>query len=189
MPQNVSDYLAETARNTQKAAEAGLDRAMNDAIDAIVTALKSGKPLLVCGNGGSMADSLHIAGELAARFLLKRKGLKVIALGSNPSTLTAWGNDIDFNSHFAREVEAYGEAGGVLLGISTSGNSGNVLQAMDKAAELKMTTIALTGDGGGAMGNKANILLAAPVSETARIQETHLPLYHYLCMRVEEACA
>ncbi|OFX12151.1 MAG: phosphoheptose isomerase [Alphaproteobacteria bacterium RIFOXYD12_FULL_60_8] len=189
MNQTLSQYLADTARNTQRAAEAELDGAMEQAIAAIVAALAGGKPLLVCGNGGSMADALHIAGELVARFKLDRKGLKVIALGSNLSALTAWGNDVNFESHFAREVEAFGEAGGILLGLSTSGNSANVVAAVEQAKTMGMGTVAMTGAGGGHLGEIVDILLAAPVTETARVQETHLPLYHYLCQRVEEALA
>ena len=186
---SLSQYLTETAANLTKAAEADLDGAMERAIDVIVTALTAGKPLLVCGNGGSMADAQHIAGELVARFLLNRKGLPVIALGANPSTVSAWSNDVSYEDQFARETEAFGSEGGVLLGISTSGNSGNVLVAMDKAKAMGMTVIALTGQGGGKMADKADILLAPPVTGTPRIQETHSPLYHYLCMRVEAACA
>ena len=148
---------------------------MEQAVEAIVSALKDGKPLLVCGNGGSMADSLHIAGELVARFKLDRRGLKVIALGSNLSALTAWGNDVNFESHFAREVEAFGEPGGILLGISTSGNSANVVAAVDKAKARGVGAVARTGDGGGARGEMVDSLLASPVTETAPTSATLAP--------------
>ena len=185
----LSAYLTQTARNLEAAATAGLDDAVDQAAEAIVEALKAHRPLLVCGNGGSMADSMHLAGELVARFKKERSGLPAIALGTNLSAATAWANDYDYVSQFAREVEALGVEGGVLFGISTSGNSANVVRAMEAAKAKGMTAIALTGDGGGVMGGVADILIASPMSETARVQETHLPIYHYLCQKVEDAFA
>lgn len=185
----LSDYLSGQVEVLRAAAEADLDRPMTAAIDLVVGALMAGRPVLVCGNGGSMADSLHIAGELVARFKLERRGLPVIALGSNPSTLTAWSNDCAYDSHFAREVEAFGRPGAVLIGLSTSGNSANVVAAFQAARALDMATIALTGQGGGRLAALADVLLAAPSTDTPRIQEVHIGLYHFLCMEVERRCA
>ncbi|MCW9035021.1 MAG: SIS domain-containing protein [Rhodospirillales bacterium] len=182
----ISDYLKESAENMAKAAEHGLDAAMEQSIKVISDALKSNKSFLVCGNGGSASDAMHIAGELVARFLKERNGYKCIALGANTAQLTAWSNDYDYESAFAREVEAYGENGGVILGISTSGNSANVIKAFEKAKEKGMTVIAMTGLGGGKMAVLSDILLDAPLSTTARIQEVHINLYHYLCERIED---
>lgn len=159
------------------------------AADAVVTALAAGRPLLVCGNGGSAADALHITGELVGRFLLERRALKAICLADNVAVLTAWANDYDYASVFARQVEAYGEPGGVLLGLSTSGNSPNVVAAFDKARALGMATIALTGEGGGKLAALSDHLLAVPSRSTPLIQQVHLCLYHYLCERIEKRLA
>lgn len=110
-----------------------LDSAMDRAVAATVTALTDGRPLLVCGNGGSAADAQHIVGEMVGRFLRERRALKAICLSSNPAVLTAWSNDYAFDTVFSRQVEAYGERGGVILGISTSGNSRNVVLALEAA--------------------------------------------------------
>jgi len=186
---SVSSYLNTSADILKTAAEGNLDEPMDQSIQMVSSSLKAGKTLLVCGNGGSASDAMHIAGELVARFLIERPGLRVIALGTNPAQLTAWSNDYDYDSALAREVEAYGEEGGVLLGISTSGNSKNVVAAFEKAKSKGLSTIALTGAGGGELGELADILLAAPSSSTPRIQEAHICLYHYFCEKVEEALA
>lgn len=189
--QSLSAYLETSAERMRAAATLELDAAFNRAVEAISTALIAGKPLLICGNGGSMADAQHIAGELVARFLLNRKGLPVIALGSNAATLTAWANDVDYPSLFAREVEAFGSAGAVLLGISTSGNSANVLAAFAKAKAMGIATIALTGGGGGKMAapGAVDICLCPAAPNTPSIQEIHTPIYHLLCQLVEARCA
>ncbi|SDH09057.1 D-sedoheptulose-7-phosphate isomerase [Roseospirillum parvum] len=142
-------------------------------------------PVLVCGNGGSMADALHLAGELTARFRRDRQGLPVIALGANPATLTAWSNDVGYASALAREVEAYGRPGGVVIGLSTSGNSANVVAAFEAARAGGLATVALTGEGGGRLASLADVLLAVPARDTAAIQQVHLVLYHVLCDRLE----
>ncbi len=186
---SLSQYLNACADAMRQAATDDLDTAFSQSVDMIVAALQDGKPVLVCGNGGSMADAQHIAGELVARFLLNRKALNVIALGSVAATMTAWGNDIDFSDVFAREVEAFGRKGGVLLAISTSGNSGNILKAIDKAHEMGMTAIALTGNTGGKMADVCDVVLCPAVVGTPHIQEIHTPIYHMLCAEVEARCA
>jgi len=158
---------------------------LNQAIELMSDCLQQQRPLLICGNGGSAADALHISGELVGRFLRERKALNVICLNANVSVLTAWANDYDYDSAFARQVEAHGQPGGVCWGISTSGNSPNVLQALQKAKDLEMQTIALTGKGGGKLATVADILIEVPSRSTPRIQELHLPIYHYLCEQVE----
>jgi D-sedoheptulose 7-phosphate isomerase len=140
---------------------------------------------LVCGNGGSAADSQHIAGELVGKFLKERRALNVRALSVDTSVITAWANDVSYDTVFARQVEAYGEPDAVLWVISTSGNSRNVVLAAKKAKELGMRVIALTGEGGGDLSQVADILLSAPSSLTPRIQEVHMMVYHYLCEQVE----
>ncbi len=182
----LSGYLVRSADVIRAAAAGDLEAPMNKAVELCVGALKSGKPLLVCGNGGSASDAMHIAGELVARFKKERKGQNVICLSSNPAMITAWANDYDYVSVFARQVEAYGREGAVLLGISTSGNSGNVVMACEKAREMGMRVIGLTGQGGGKMAPLCDVLLDAPTKDTPMIQQVHLCLYHYLCEKIEE---
>src|SRR5579871_2204068 len=139
-------YFADSIRVLDAATKAWSDSLLNGALTTIIEALRFGKPLLVCGNGGSAADAMHITSELLGRFLLERRALNVICLSSNPSFLTAWANDCTYDTVFSRQVEAYGVPEAVLLGISTSGNSQNVIEAFDKARALGMKTIALTGE-------------------------------------------
>jgi D-sedoheptulose 7-phosphate isomerase len=181
----LSDYLAESAALLTASAAAVPQSAVDAAVDAIVRALSAGKPLLVCGNGGSACDAMHITGELVARFLEKRRALKAICLSSHPAVLTAWSNDYSFATAIARQVEAYGEPGAALLGLSTSGNSENILAAFARARELAMVTIALTGEGGGKMAPLADCLLAVPSRNTPLVQQAHVCMYHYLCQRIE----
>jgi D-sedoheptulose 7-phosphate isomerase len=159
------------------------------AVDAIIVALGSGKPLLVCGNGGSASDAMHITGELVGRFLKERRALNCICLSSNPAVLTAWSNDYSFETVFSRQVEAYGAQGGVILGISTSGNSRNVIEAFRVAHEVGMKTIGLTGEGGGMMAAVSDILVDVPSRSTPLIQQIHICLYHYICEQVEARLA
>jgi D-sedoheptulose 7-phosphate isomerase len=182
----LGDYLAESAALLTATAAAVPQSAVDAAVDAIVRALSAGKPLLVCGNGGSACDAMHITGELVGRFLEKRRALKAICLSSNPAVLTAWSNDYSFATAMARQVEAYGEPGAVLLGISTSGNSENILAAFERAREMGIVTVALTGEGGGKMAALADCLLAVPSRNTPLIQQVHVCIYHYLCHRIEQ---
>lgn len=155
------------------------------AVAAVVAALRQGKPLMVCGNGGSAADAMHITAELVGRFLKERKALNCICLTSNPAVLTAWANDYSYETVFARQVEAYGKAGGVLLGLSTSGNSVNVVRAFEAARGQSVVTIAMTGEGGGTLAGLSNILIDVPSRSTPIVQQLHLCLYHYICQAVE----
>ena len=160
-------------------------KTLEQAIEMMTASLQQRMPLLICGNGGSAADALHISGELVGRFLWERRALNVICLNANVSVLTAWANDYDYDSLFARQVEAHGQAGGVCWSISTSGNSPNVVQALQKAQEMQMKTLALTGQGGGKLAEVADLLIEVPSKSTPRIQELHLPIYHYLCEQIE----
>ena len=159
------------------------------AIAIIVAALSADKPLLVCGNGGSAADAMHIAGELVGKFLAPRRALKVYALPADSVFLTAWSNDVSFEEIFSRQVEAYGEKGGVLLAISTSGRSKNVLAAARAAKSKGMTTIGLTGQGGATLGPMVDILLDVPSTSTPLIQQAHICIYHYMCAEIERRIA
>jgi D-sedoheptulose 7-phosphate isomerase len=186
---NFETYCADSASHLTEAARHLPEERLAKAVNAIVAAIRSGQPLLVCGNGGSASDAMHITGELVGRFLKERKALKVICLSSDAAVLTAWSNDYSYDTVFARQVEAYGGPGGVLMGLSTSGNSANVILAFDKARELGMTTIALTGQGGGELAQKADILLDVPSRSTPFIQQVHVCIYHYLCRNIEVQCS
>jgi len=189
MPGTLSTYLRQAVDLLQQTLASSLDARVERAIAMIAAALGARRPLLVCGNGGSAADSLHIAGELVGRFLIERPALKVMSLSADPAVLTAWSNDYGYESLFARQVEAHGEAGGVLLGISTSGNSRNIALAFETARRLGMQTVALTGQGGGALKPLADLLLDVPSRQTPRIQEVHVCLYHFICQEVEARLA
>lgn len=156
------------------------------AIDLAGECLKSNRMLLICGNGGSAADASHIAAELVGRYLHERRALKAMALSADSSILTAWSNDCAFEQVFARQVEAYGEQGGVLLAISTSGSSKNVISAAVAAKAKQMSVIALTGRTGGQLAGIADVLLNVPADSTPLIQQAHICLYHFICARIEE---
>ena len=155
-------------------------------IDLIVNAFLNDNKLLLCGNGGSASDAQHIAAELSGRFLKERKPLYAEALNVNTSFLTAVANDYGFEKTYARMIEASGKRGDILLALSTSGNSPNVLLAIQKANKLGMKTIGLTGSDGGEMNGICNILIKIPSSNTARIQEAHILTGHIICQLVEE---
>jgi len=154
------------------------------AVDLLTTALASDRKLLICGNGGSAADSQHMAAELVGRFERERPELAAIALSTDTSALTALANDYGFEQVFARQVRALGREGDALVAISTSGNSANVLAAVRAAHERDLAVVALTGRGGGRIGaalRAGDIHLCVPHDRTARIQEVHLLIIHCLC--------
>ena len=182
-------WLADAEALLARTRAAGLDAAMAGAVRATAAALSAGLPLLVCGNGGSAADAQHIVAELVGRFLRERRALNAICLAANPAMLTAWSNDFGYATVFARQVEAHGRAGGVVMGLSTSGNSENMVLALAAARRLGMATIGLTGAGGGAMAAQCDHLLAVPSRHTPTIQQVHLVLYHCFCDGVERAVA
>jgi phosphoheptose isomerase len=152
-------------------------------------ALQAGRKVLACGNGGSAADSQHFAAELTGRYERERPGLAGIALTTDTSALTAIGNDYSYDVVFSKQVHALGQAGDILLAISTSGNSGNVIRAIEAAHERKMSVIALTGKDGGQIARQlkaGDFELRAAAKVTARIQEVHLVFLHCLCDAIDE---
>ncbi len=177
----------DAARSLQSVCSTSYPSQISQAVDLLVDRLSKGNKLLVCGNGGSAADAMHICAELVGRFLQERRALAAIALNTDPVILTAWSNDYSYESVFARQVEALAKPGDIVWGISTSGNSKNVLAALKTARELGASTLALTGQGGGAIAEYADVLLAVPQSVTARIQEVHTVTYHIICEAVEAA--
>ena len=183
----MKNILSENIQNlTELAEDSELLLRIEAAIRLVSTSLKSGAPLLVFGNGGSAADAHHISGELVGKFNITRRGLNVICLNANTTVLTAWANDVDYDTVFARQVESHGQSGGVVWGLSTSGNSTSVIKALEMARNLGLATIAMTGRGGGKCASVSDILIDVPSEDTPRIQELHLPIYHYMCMEIEK---
>ncbi|MBK5967278.1 MULTISPECIES: D-sedoheptulose-7-phosphate isomerase [Thiorhodovibrio] len=167
--------------------------ALEDEIAALaergIAALRAGGKILWMGNGGSAADAQHLAAELVGRFERERPGLAALALTTDTSVLTSVANDYGFESIFARQVEAIGRPGDLLVGLSTSGNSPNVLRAMEVAGGLGLTRIGLTGADGGALRAQSEQCLCVPSRRTARIQEAHLLIGHLLCDAIEAELA
>jgi D-sedoheptulose 7-phosphate isomerase len=183
LAQRIQDQFADSIAAKQEAAGA-MSGAIAAAIEAMAAALKAGGKIMACGNGGSAADSQHFAAELLNRFERERAPLAAIALTTDTSTLTSIANDYHYDEVFAKQVRALGRPGDVLLAISTSGNSPNVLAAMAAARERAVRVVALTGKGGGRMAAALaadDIHLCVPASRTARIQEVHLLTLHCLC--------
>lgn len=154
----------------------------------LADALKNGGKIMFCGNGGSAADSQHLAAELVVRLRshINRPALPGLALTVDPSIMTAGGNDIGFDNVFARSVEAYGKSGDVLVGISTSGNSENVLRAMLQASKMGIKSVCLLGAGGGKILPNADYAVVVPSNITARVQECHILIGHIWCEMIEE---
>ena len=165
-----------------------LSRPIADAVSAVVGCITGGGKVLACGNGGSASDAQHFAAEFIGRFERERPGLAAIALTVDTSILTAIGNDYDFNQVFSKQVQALGQPGDVLLAITTSGNSANVLAAVEAAHAKEMTVIALTGRGGGKMNqqlSETDVHICVPHERTARVQEVHILALHCLCDAVD----
>jgi len=155
-------------------------------VDAIVVAFKKGNRVYFCGNGGSAADAQHLAAEFSGRFYTDRKALPAEALHCNTSYLTAVANDYGYDVVYSRMIDGIGEAGDVLVGLSTSGNSVNIIKAFEVAKEKNITTVAFTGLSGGQMKSTSDHLINIPSTDTPRIQESHILLGHIICQLVEE---
>jgi D-sedoheptulose 7-phosphate isomerase len=163
--------------------------AVSSAVDIIYSSLAAGGQLLIAGNGGSAADAQHIAAELTGRFLRERRPFRAIALHVNTSALTAIGNDYGFEHVFARELSAHARPGDVFLAITTSGNSQNILLAIEAARSSSVAVIGLTGESGGKMKTTCDVCLCVPSKSTARIQEMHITISHAICELLEERLA
>ena len=185
MNQIIERSLTEHLEVFQKIIASDLPQKLEQCASIINKALAEGHKVLFCGNGGSAADSQHLAAEFVGRFQKERKGLPAVALTVDTSILTSVANDYGYESVFARQVQALGETGDVLIGISTSGNSGNVLLAIEEAKAKGITCIGLTAAGGGKMAGVCDICLAAPTNVTARAQEMHILMGHILCELVD----
>jgi len=154
--------------------------------DQIIFCYKNGGKVLFCGNGGSAADAQHLAAELSGRFYFDREPLYAEALHVNSSYVTAVANDYGYDEIFARLVKAMGKKGDILIGLSTSGNSANIMLAFDAAKSLNMITVGFTGESGGKIADKCSYLLNIPSTDTPRIQEAHIMIGHIICEMVEE---
>jgi D-sedoheptulose 7-phosphate isomerase len=184
----IAERIAETVKVLER-----VGREAAPAVEAVARVLRervaAGGKVLICGNGGSAADAQHVATELAVRYVKNRKAIPAVALTVDSSILTAASNDFGFERAFARQVEALGRRGDVLLAISTSGDSPNVLRAAETARAAGLVTVGLTGETGGALAERVDHCLKVPSRTTARIQEAHLVIEHLLCEALEEwAC-
>lgn len=186
MKEKIRRHFEESARVKLEAATACAD-SIASAASLIARAFASGGKLLLCGNGGSAADCQHMAAEFMSRLTkeFERDALPAIALTTDTSFITAYANDCGFEGLFARQVEGLGRPGDVLIGISTSGNSGNVLKAFEMCAIKKVSTIALCG-GSGALASKADVAICVPSRDTQYVQECHLAIEHVICDLVEK---
>ena len=181
----IASVFHATARNLELIAGYSYIADVDRAIEVLSSCFAAGGKLLVFGNGGSSADAQHICAELVGRFMRERKALPAIALSANQAILTSWSNDYSFDTVFSRQIEALGHTGDVAWGISTSGNSPNVVIALKTARDRGLSTIGLTGKDGGQMARWCDVLMAVPLTETPRIQEVHLVTYHAICGAVE----
>ncbi len=185
--QRIQQQFVDSADLKYAAAEP-LSKSIAEAVDAVMGSITGGGKVMACGNGGSAADAQHFAAELVGRFERERPGLAAIALTTDTSILTAIGNDYDFAAIYSKQVQALGQPGDVLIAISTSGNSANVLAAIEAAHAREMTVVALTGRTGGrlrALLSDTDVLIAVPHDRTARIQEVHLLSLHCLCDAID----
>jgi len=181
--------LFDASIETKHAAKEVLVTPITMAIERMTEAFKSGNKILSCGNGGSAADAQHFSAELVCRFERERPGLPAVALTTDTSALTAISNDYHYDEVFARQVNALGQPGDVLLAISTSGNSANVIRAIESAHEKGLTVVALTGRDGGSIASLMqgnDVEIRVPSDSTARIQEVHLLTIHCLCHQIDE---
>ncbi len=188
MIEAIRSQLQETADNLRAMSEdTRLQSTLAQAAKACIEALRRGNKILFAGNGGSAADAQHLAGELVSRFNYDRPGLPAFALTTDTSVLTAIGNDYGYEYLFARQIEAVGMSGDVFIGISTSGRSPNVLNALRKARDKGLVTVGFTGRMGGEMPHLCDYCLHVPADATPRIQEGHISLGHTLCWLIERA--
>jgi len=185
----MKEYIKESIKNSAAVKEKMLlscvDK-INDSADVLVQALKSGNKVMICGNGGSAADAQHMAAELVVRFKKNRRAFPSVALTTDTSIMTACANDFSYEEIFSRQIEAIGLKGDVLIGISTSGNSPNVIKAIESAKQIGIKTIGLTGEKPSELQKSSDVCISIPSQETARIQECHILCIHILCDIIEQ---
>jgi len=184
MKKQIENIFAESIQVKEATLNANLDKIV-EVVKVVTKAFAKNHKVFFCGNGGSAADSQHIAAEFIGRFQKERQSLPAIALTTDTSILTALGNDYGFDVIFARQIEGLAQKGDVVVGISTSGNSTNVIEGIKKAKQLGLATVSLTGGNGGKLAQLTDISLIVPSKKTARIQESHICLAHAICELVE----
>jgi D-sedoheptulose 7-phosphate isomerase len=188
MAQKIKDIIGTSVSVKQQLlADETMIATVDTCINLIVTAFKNGNKVLFCGNGGSAADAQHLAAEFSGRFYIDRPALPAEALHCNTSYLTAVANDYSYDMIYARLLQGIGNKGDILIGLSTSGNSNNIIKAFEVAKQKEMITIGFTGATGGGMKALSDYLLNAPSTDTPRIQECHMLLGHIICQLVEAA--
>ncbi len=184
----MKDHLVKLFKESCRVKEAFLNDNLSklvNVIEVLTSALKAGNKMMIFGNGGSAADAQHIAAEFVNRFIIERPPLPAIALTTDTSVITSIGNDYDFSEIFAKQIRALGQEGDVAWGISTSGNSSNVLKGLEMAKKMGMITLAFTGKDGGSIAQVADYSLNVSSNSTARIQETHITAGHAICELVD----
>ncbi len=187
MESKITDLISSSISLKQQVlADEQIIKAVQKSVELIVDAFKAGNKVLFCGNGGSAADAQHLAAEFSGRFYIDRAALPAEALHCNTSYLTAVANDYSYDLIYARLVQGIGTKGDILIGLSTSGNSKNIVEAFKIAKEKEMITIGFTGETGGAMKSLSDHLINIPSTDTPRIQECHMLLGHIVCQLVEE---
>ena len=184
MKEKIHSMITESINVKSEVLKQNLD-AIEDAAEAIIKAYLEGNSLYTCGNGGSACDSMHFAEELVARYKMNRPALPAMAL-SDASVLTCAGNDFGYDTVFSRQIEAHGKRGDILVALSTSGNSQNIIEAVKKAREKGMVAIGMSGGSGGAMKEFCEISINIPSTNSARIQESHITIIHCLCELIED---
>lgn len=182
----IQRQLAESAEVKRRLAVKNLD-GIQKAAELLLKAVQNDAKILLCGNGGSAADAQHMAAELVARLRYERRAVAALALTTNTSTLSALSNDYDFSQVFVRQIEAFGKKGDILIGISTSGTSENVVKAVKYAKSLGLTTIVLTGSSGGKLAKLADLTIAVPADNVQRVQEAHITIGHIWCDLIEQS--
>ena len=183
---NWEEYLNNSLGVIKKLDSKEINENISGSIDLISNSILKNKALLVCGNGGSASDAMHITGELVGRFLEERKALNAISLSSNSSILTAWANDYSYETVFSRQVEAHAEISGSIICISTSGTSKNVILAAEAAKENGLGVVSLTGKSGGDLFELSDFTIRIPSDSVPLIQQGHIIAYHFICMGIEK---
>jgi D-sedoheptulose 7-phosphate isomerase len=186
---DLDDYWTSQTLEHMRTAESTFDMLgdiFGQCLDVCVSAIQAGNKILFCGNGGSASDAQHLATELSVRFIHDRKPIAALSLTMDTTTLTACANDMGFDSVFARQIESIGQEGDILITLSTSGNSPNVIKALAQAKQQGLISIGLGGKGGGEMAEQCDIPLIVPSDTTARIQEMHITIGHLLCGALEQ---
>jgi D-sedoheptulose 7-phosphate isomerase len=184
----MEDHIIKIFKESNRVKEAFINENLSklvSVVEAVIMALKAGNKILIFGNGGSAADAQHLAAEFINRFVIERPPLPAIALTTDSSVLTSIGNDYDFSEVFSKQIRAIGQAGDIAWGISTSGNSSNVLKALEMAKKMGLVTVAFTGKDGGSIAKIADFAVNVSSSVTARIQEAHITAGHAICELVD----